>query len=392
MPVWNGKDLDMAENTPRCVSTLRLALACGALAFCAGPPAATGSPAGDGRDTESRDRLAWTSFVNSLDARRFAADYPGPLRDLDSGETEKTVVALNVLGASGAIAAIPRLVPLLDAPDRQIRIHAGLNLERIVSGVELKRRDPRHLDRIVLRPRTGTDPDLTPLRWVVRKMLTAEDDGNTQGYAATMAAYIGLPDLEEELRALLKSRHPAVTRSAVHALRTLGFAVDREPHPSEADPPERLRSALNDAGARATAEGLAAKLAVPMTADDYAGYVERMGRCPDRFDYLYEAAFAHCYAARQRDDRRQEAVLTKARKYYETWRKLNEPGTKSNEFYTRLHDYIPGMIARYQAILDHAPDHPYRQDLDKAMRELEGFQKPKEEARQRPLDGSRPQR
>jgi hypothetical protein len=46
-----------------------------------------------------------------------------------------------------------------------------------------------------------------------------------------MAAYIGLTDLEKELRALLKSRHPAVTRSAVHALRTLGFAVEHEPHP-----------------------------------------------------------------------------------------------------------------------------------------------------------------
>jgi hypothetical protein len=185
---------------------------------------------------EAKERAEWEAFAKSLKTETFAKDFPGPLRDLDSGDEQKTLAALNVLGASGAIEAIPYLVPFLDSPRREIRVFAGLNLERVVSGIELRRWDTAHPDRLALLPRTPKDPDLTTLRWVVRRMLTSEDDGNTAAYAATMAAYIGLADLEEQLRSLLRSPHPAVTRSAVHALRTLGLAVDHEPHPLGNEP------------------------------------------------------------------------------------------------------------------------------------------------------------
>ena len=175
---------------------------------------------------QTGERAAWLAFAKSLDTETFAKDYPGAIRDLGSPEPAKVVTALNVLGATEKIAAVPFMVPLLDSADRRVRIYAGSGLERIVSGIELKRRDRTTPGKMVLRPRTGEDPDLTPLRWVVRKMLTSRD---TPSYAATMAAYIGLPELEKELRALLQSRHPAVQRSATHALKVLGLQGDEEP-------------------------------------------------------------------------------------------------------------------------------------------------------------------
>jgi len=183
-------------------------------------------PSEGGKTAEEKERLAWESFAKSLDAGKLAKDYPGALRDLDSGDTEKAITALRILGAIGSIEAIPYIVPFLDSPKLCVKAYAGLALKNIVSSVELKRRDMKHPDGIVLRPRRKNDPDLTPLRWIVRKMLTSEDDdGNTPAYGATIAAYIRLKDLEEELRALLKNRHPAVSRSASHALSTLGFTV-----------------------------------------------------------------------------------------------------------------------------------------------------------------------
>jgi len=211
-------------------TTLLLAM-CGTAGLSTAAAADTEASDSQAGTAEVKERAAWETFARSLKTEVFAKDYPGPLRDLDSGDREKTVKALNGLGASEAIEAIPSIVPFLDSPRPEIRVYAGLNLERIVSGIELKRRDMAHPDRIVLRPRTPKDPDLTPLRYVVRRMLKSEDNGNTAGYAARMAAYIGLTDLETELRELLRSRHPAVTRSAVYALRTLGFTVEHEPHP-----------------------------------------------------------------------------------------------------------------------------------------------------------------
>ncbi len=186
-------------------------------------------PAGATGAADAKERAAYDAFVKSLKTEAFAEDYPGPLRDLDSPDAEKRIIALNVLCASQRIDAIPHVVAMLDSQDTRTRVHAGGVLNNIVSNIELRRRDDTRSERIVLRPRRPNDPDLTPLRWIVRKMLTGEDDGNTPAYGATMAAYIGLPDLEKELRALLGSKHPAVTRSAVNALRVLGFTVEYTP-------------------------------------------------------------------------------------------------------------------------------------------------------------------
>ena len=173
----------------------------------------------------------WKAFVSSLDMKGFARDYPGPVRDLDTRDANRQRVALNVLAASESPEALPFIVPLLDSPNRSVRIYAGSALKDIVSAVELKRRDRRDLSRVVLRPRTSNDPDLRPMRWVVIKMMSL-DNGSTQSYAVTMAGYIGFADMEAELRTLvLQSRHPAVVNAAKYALRLLGLSDQQKPEP-----------------------------------------------------------------------------------------------------------------------------------------------------------------
>ncbi len=122
------------------------------------------------------------------------------------------------------------------------------------------------------------------------------------------------------------------------------------------------------------------KLNVPMTQDKYSGYVEWMGRCPDRFDYLYEAAFAYCYAVRQNDPKRKAIVKAKAKEYYQIWIDYSsKPKAERMDFYTRDSDLSDWMISRYQQILRYDPNHPFKKDLLSAIEELEANQKESQE-------------
>jgi hypothetical protein len=198
--------------------------------------AATGTLQGQPQTVSHSGEASWeeglhqrySSFLKKLDAARIKADYPGAIRDIRSHKPGDQTRGLNVLGASGRIDAIPWIVPLLETENDLVRIHAGRVLEQIVSGNELLRRDMSQPEKIVLRPRSAPDVDLTPLAWPILRMMRAPDDGNTAAYAATMAGYLGLPELEGELRKLLKSVHPAVQRSATHALSMLGVGIDKE--------------------------------------------------------------------------------------------------------------------------------------------------------------------
>jgi len=56
----------------------------------------------------------------------------------------------------------------------------------VVNNHELKRRDYRHPDRIVIKPPAPGDLDLKPVAWAILKMLRNPDDGNTPANAAAM--------------------------------------------------------------------------------------------------------------------------------------------------------------------------------------------------------------
>lgn len=163
----------------------------------------------------------YISFLKGLNARRIEGIYVAGIRDIKSQEPHDQKRGLRVLGASGEVDAIAWIAPLIDSSDGGVRVDAGLALERIVSGYELRRRDPSHPEKVVILPRSATDIDLRPLAWVILKMMRLPDDGNTAAYAATMAGYLGLSDFEGELERLLKSRHSSVRRSARNALGVL---------------------------------------------------------------------------------------------------------------------------------------------------------------------------
>ena len=93
--------------------------------------------------------------------------------DMRSGEPDELTRGLNILGASGKVDAIARIVPLLHSDHELIRLHAGRVLEQIVSGNELRRRDMNQPGRIVLRPRSSDDIDLRPLAWIIVGMMRA---------------------------------------------------------------------------------------------------------------------------------------------------------------------------------------------------------------------------
>ena len=157
-------------------------------------------------------------MVKSLNHQVIRQHYPEAVRKLDSTDPKEVIVGLRILAATGEPAAIPWIVPHLESDNADVRISTGGCLENLVSGHELKRRDYRHSDRIVIKPPGPNDLNLKPVGWAILKMLRKPDDGNTHAYAATMIGYLGLREFEGELRTLLKSRHPAVTRAARNAL------------------------------------------------------------------------------------------------------------------------------------------------------------------------------
>jgi ribosomal protein L7/L12 len=164
----------------------------------------------------------YDAFVESLDHRKLAEDYPGAVRHLDSADPRKQIVGIKTLAATEQVQAIPLIVPLLDSEDRHVRIYAGQALNALVATHQLKRRDKSQSERVVILPPGPGDIDLKPMSWVILKMLRKPDDGNTHAFAANMIGYGGFDEYGPELCKLLDSRHPAVTTAARRALEMIG--------------------------------------------------------------------------------------------------------------------------------------------------------------------------
>ena len=164
----------------------------------------------------------YDTFIESLDHKQIAKDYPKAVQNLDSTDPKEQIAAIKTLAATGEVEVIPWLVPFLDSDDHSVRIYAGQALNAVVASHELKRRDKSQPEKVIILPPRPGDTDLRPMSWVILKMFRKPDDGNTHAYAANMVGYLGLKEFEGEVRGLLKSRHPAVTRAALNALGMLG--------------------------------------------------------------------------------------------------------------------------------------------------------------------------
>ena len=186
----------------------------------------TGHALADDDSATHPDREAlkgqYDAFVESLNHRQMAEDYPGAVRNLDSPDPKNQIVGIKTLAATDDVRAIPWIAPFLDSKDRQVRIYAGQALSAVVASHELKRRDKTRPERVVIKPPGPGDVNLRPMAWVILKMLKMPDDGNTHAYAANMIGYLGLSEYEGDLRQLLASRHPAVSQAASRALEMLG--------------------------------------------------------------------------------------------------------------------------------------------------------------------------
>lgn len=161
-------------------------------------------------------------FLQSLDPLKITRDYPKVVQNLLSVNPEKQITGLRTLSETKDPSVIPWIIPLLDSDNTNVKVYAGLALEKLVSSYTLRRRDIAYPDKIVLKPLGKNDKDLRPLAWIILNMLRKPDDGNTQAYAATMIGYLNLTYFDDDLRQLLKSEHPAVVQSAQWALGMLG--------------------------------------------------------------------------------------------------------------------------------------------------------------------------
>lgn len=161
------------------------------------------------------------AFIESLDSLSISKNYPKAVQKLLSGDPKKQVQGLNTLTATEEIEVIPWLLLFLESPSSNLRIQAGLSLEKLVSAQVLKRRDRSIGEMVIIKPLDPKDKDLRPLAWIVLKMFRKPDDGNTHAYAATMTRYLGLNRFDRELHNCLKSRHSAVSNTAKWALESL---------------------------------------------------------------------------------------------------------------------------------------------------------------------------
>jgi hypothetical protein len=163
----------------------------------------------------------YDAFVEALDDKRIATDYPKAVQKLDSPDPQVQIAGIKTLAATGEVEVIPWIVPFLDSEDNRVRIYAGQSLNALVASHELRRRDQSQPGKVVIKPLGPGELDLKPMARVILKMLRKPDDGNMHAFAANMIGYLKLDPFEGELRQLLKSRHPAVTRAARNALEML---------------------------------------------------------------------------------------------------------------------------------------------------------------------------
>lgn len=184
---------------------------------------------------------AYREFLARLGAERFRQEHPEIIEQLDGEEPNGRITALHVIAAGGDVDAIPLIVPLVfEDGDRVVRITAAYALQKMVVDHELNRRDPNHLDRVVILSAGPDDLDLKPMAWLVRRLLDAPDDGNTRAYAATMAGHLGLQQFRPQLRSLLESPHASVARIAAEALKMLDAAPQTQPTQPQVHPPSEL--------------------------------------------------------------------------------------------------------------------------------------------------------
>ena len=199
-------------------------IVCSLLALLATIAAAQDQPTFPAIDPATKQ--AWdedyAKFAQRCDTAGFALDYPKTVRDLAEGDSKACVTALRVCRATLDMRCVPLVVDKLKSTDRDVSTWAAVALGQMVYDDAIARLRGNPLDQPVLAPAGASYVDLRPLRSVVSDMMRS-GDVTKEGYGASLAGSIKLPELEPELRVLHGSRHPAVYRDVEWTFDKLGL-------------------------------------------------------------------------------------------------------------------------------------------------------------------------
>lgn len=159
----------------------------------------------------------YKAFHKCLNFLQVTKDYPKAIELLQSPDITERNQAFKLLSNTEDPNVIPWLLPYI----LQQNVYAGSALDKIITSIALKRRDQTRSD-IIIKPQLPDDIDLSPVAWIIYKMLYSGNNGNMLSYAANMIGYLNLQDFDLELEKIIKtSADPAAVHSAENAIQML---------------------------------------------------------------------------------------------------------------------------------------------------------------------------
>ncbi len=177
--------------------------------------------------SEEKLEANFDKFILGIDSLRITKKYPEIARKILSQQPRQQKIALNMLGGSQEIEAIPWILLLLNSDDKSMRFSAGSCLGSVLYSLSIIRRNNQIGRYVVLKPLKKQDVDLRPLAWIVLKLLRT-DDPNLIAYGITMARYLNLYEFEDEIVRHKDSIHPAVTNTMKWAIEELKLQKEYE--------------------------------------------------------------------------------------------------------------------------------------------------------------------
>ncbi len=94
-------------------------------------------------------------------------------------------------------------------------------------------------------------------------------------------------------------------------------------------------------------------------------YPDRMGRNPERYDYLWYACKAAVFAEKQTDPELKTFAKVKVEAYLQAWKSARNPPVHWKT------EAIRALPKRLRDLLANAPDYSHRDEIEKAIQDLE---------------------
>ena len=174
---------------------------------------------------EREMRRQYEAYLPALDFVGLASEQPKLIQDLMSGNPEWQRAAVETLGQSRDLRAVPWMVWLLDSEDWILQTMTGASIYCVISSFPVEQPADSRPDAATVRQPANPKTDIRPFAWVVLKMIR---NPCAEGYAIRLAGHMKLAEFEDELRRFLRSRQTATSEDAKDALQKLGFEVGKD--------------------------------------------------------------------------------------------------------------------------------------------------------------------